>query len=526
MGMNVNPYLLTLPEVTGYATDAKEIAGLGITKLRMGGTFPRFLLQANFAIATTSIAIYKQYIPYVEFGCSDDTTFTSSNWADYHDYAVLLAQSAIPAGADAFMVGNELTHFDGTTITQDIHYSNIVQLAADIHALFPSTKIVYNGTANEMDLWTTWIGIHGALPSYFQLGFNLYGSGQTDTSTIQTQISKVQSLNGYISEWTIYYQWDTGVTFDQTMQKTYMDTRFAIVDASGLDHYFFVWKFQNPNVPGNWNDYGLKYSHGIPTNPGTSWGTRKFFKSLFVTREELPNTTVRSLSFDGSASYATYPVLPSGAGISLAFWYNRQSYPTTEKYIIGNQNPANGYKSGFRLYHEAVGVLGIENRRIVFSTYDDDSSQNFRVVTSLTGGVWVHIAITIVPGSDTAILYINGVPQAGIPGYIGSPTDLIVIGARAGDNALKNKMNIWNLAIKNTSTPWTQQQILDHKNLGTIPTGASWFNFTSGITDQSGSGNDLTVSGTSFVNDAPYLTQYPTRTQSYTRPAFHSRSAV
>lgn len=509
-GMGISSY-----QNEDYNANALELYNLGYRKVRMGGTSPSFAALSNpTVVSAADIVAYKAKGFYVEKGCTHasgvDATLTSTNWADYHDYAVSLAQLWYAKGLDTFMIGNEMyTHVDGTTLTQDQLYSNFVQLATDIRAVCPSMKLVYNGTSNEMALWSNWIGTHGAIPAYMQLGFNLYGSSQTDTTTFQTQVNAVAALSGYISEWNLYFNWSQ-VTFDQELQKTYLKARYAIIQSSGLDNYFFVWKFQNTAVPTQWNDYSIKYSMGVPSTPGTSWGTRKFADILFIKRPKNVGTSSQSLSFDGT-SYASYPNIPSGAGISLMFWYNRQTYSSSEKYVIGNANPSNSYKSAFRLYHDA------NSRNMVFSTYDDASSQNFLTINSFTGGVWNHIAITITPGSNTATLYINGVVIGTLPGYIGNPTDAIVIGARAGDNAQKNIMNIWDLVIQNTGVAWTQQQIIDHISHRKVPAGASYFDFTTDTNDKSGNGNNLTTTNTTYVSDVDQLYLIPNRNSSIVR---------
>ena len=509
--------------------DADEIYNYGYRIVRMGGTSPHFLVEANWPAAAAQNAIWVNKFDRLEFGCTHlngiDAQLTASNWIDYHDYALNLATYMYNnAGLRYFMIGNEMigSHYDGTTLTLQGMYTKLVELVQDIRAACPEMICTYNGTANEMDQWSTWISNNGAIPTYFYLGFNLYGSGDSDTANFQTQVNKVVALgnNAYISEWAAYYDWNL-VTFDQELQKQYVAAKKSVIDASGLVNTFHVWKFQNTNVPSEWGYWAVKYSHGIPTQPGTSWGTRKFFSALIPQRSKVGGQTSQSLVFDGASAYATIPIVPSGAGISLMFWYNRQRKGTNEEYIISNSSVVDSFKNGFRLFHDA------NSRDLVLQRFDDISSSEFNVISSIVTGVWIHIAITIVPQANGCILYINGVPVTRtLSGFIGTPVDQIIIGARHNDNSKKGKFNMWDLAIRNGGTAFTQQEILDHMNHRAVPAGSSWYDFNIGTTDQSGNGNDMTTFGTSFKQDVDQLYFIPQRETSAVRGASGVREAV
>lgn len=531
-GMGLSPYITSSADYSRYQVDADELWNLGCRKVRMGGTSPLYVnLESEKHDTGTQVAIYKAKGFYVECGGSHlngvDPQLTSSNWSTYHDYMLDFAQILYSYGLDTFMMGNEMigSHYDNTTLTLQQMYSNFVTLAEEIRAVCPNIKCAYNGTANEMSTWNTWITENGAIPDYMRLGFNLYGSSDSDTANFQTQVNAVvalQTLNGsnfvYVSEWAIYWDWEP-CTHDQELQRQYTAAKKSILDASGLDYFYHVWKFQNPGVPSDWTDYAVKYSLGVPSSPRWESGTRKLAKALFPQRSVVPGITSRSLSFNGTSSYAVCPITPSGGGISLMFWYNRQRKGSDEEYIIGNANPTGSYASAFRLYNDA------NNRNIILSRKDDASSQSFNTISSVALGVWIHIAIVLTPGATTGLLYINGV-QVGnaIPGYIGTPEGNIIIGGRGGDFAKKGKFNMWRLVVQNTNVGFTQQQILDHMNNGTVPAGASWYDFGEDATDQSGNGKDLELNNTSYVSDVDQLYLIPQRSASGSRTVSGTRS--
>lgn len=505
LGMNVGGWNSILPgDIEKYRVDTEELRRLGIKKVRLGGGDIGWsnITQFNKELAL----LYKSYGFYVEVGATkiSGTTgpLTASNWQIYHDALLAFAVWCDQNGIDAIMIGNELiSHIDNTTLTLTQLYVNLKQLAVDIRAVCSKVKIVYNGTPNEI----TPLANAGITPgvNIDKAGFNLYGSGPSDTANFQSQVNSVISNfgpKGYISEFNMYYDWST-VPFDQELQQTYTSQRLAILQSSGLDYYFFIWKFHNISDTASWNQYAVKTTTGKPTVTNEIWQCRSFYYTLFP--GEYKGNGKRGLAFNGTSTYALTSIVPAQSGISLAFWYSRQRYHTGEEYILGNVKASEGYFNGIRLFHD------INSDDLVFNT-NDAASHRFNVISSFPVGIWTHIAITMIPGTNTALFYINGEPTGTpVSGDIGTPTNALTLGARAGDNILKGQFFMSDLVIQNTSTPWTQQQIKDLISKNAKPAGATWFDFAHNVNDQSGNGNNLTLTSGSYSVDVPILPDVP-----------------
>lgn len=375
-------------------------------------------------------------------------------------------------------------------------------VAPACRAVAPDVLLVVNETASQIATWSA-LGKGSYID---KLGFNIYGGSQSDLSGFTNQVNSIVSGfpagDAYVSEWNAYFDWDQ-VTFDQAIQKTYIADRLRVLNASGLTHLFYVYKSTNTNGASVWNDFAAAWSPGTPNNTSMKWLKRKLHDALFPDRPSLSGETDRSLDFDGTAS-AILPITQSGGGFSTMFWYNRFEYFNGERFVLSNVDITESYRNGFRLYHDP-------NRDIAFNTNNESGSNGFNVINALTGGVWNHMAITIAPGAGKALLYINGVKAGNaLSGFVGSPLHECVFGGRIPDGFGKPKFHLRGLVAQNINDPFTHNQILAHMRQsrdtgnGGVPAGASWYDFNISTDDQSGNGNDLvTTSTTYFTEDVP-----------------------
>lgn len=501
LGMNVGGWnSITTGQDVYWQVDVDELWSLGVRKVRLGGTDPAF---TDAVTAQKALALrYKARGFYVEIGLTKVpfvSSLTTTTWPAHRQAILDFAQWCQDNGMDAFMTGNEEElHNDNTTITDADIITLYKGVAADAQAIF-SGKVVYNASAGDTVI-SAW-NAAGITPGVDldQVGFNLYGSSYSNTASFQSQVNSVVNGLGttkaYVSEWNMYYDWTT-VTFDQELQQRYIGERLSILEASGLDHFFWTWKNHNVNVPSEWNYWALKTTTGTPTETNQIWQKRSFYYTFFPTTYQ--GAGKRGLAFDGSHDYATTPIIPAGTGISIGFWYNRQRYHTGEEYIIGNLSPSDNYINGFRMFHDA------NSKDLVVHTKPSSGGQ-FLTKSRLNVGEWTHIALTTISGSNGATLYLNGEPYGTLQGYIGIPTRAITIGARAGDNILRGQFFMYYLAMQNTSTPWTQQQVVDLMNKNIVPTGGSFYNFSHNVNDLSGNNNNLTLVNGSYSVDVPLV---------------------
>lgn len=501
-----------------FANTAKEVWAEGYRSVRLGGTSNRFenIDFASNPPPPADILAYKAQGHYVEKGITwvkiPAFNFPALSESLYQSELLPYIRQHVPyyrtAGVDAYMLLNEMVgHIDNTTLTIQQMYTHIVEMCNEFAISYPGQQFVYNGTANEMATWTTWIAANGPIPTNLKLGFNLYGSGQTDVGGFKGQLDAVKALNGYISEWSLYYDWSL-VTSDQDLQLQYMKIRKKLINDSGLKNYYFVWKFQNTSVPNSWSDFSVKYSNGVPSQPTNSWGTRKFFYALTGKRTPMLDTTKKSLklpgAFSGVASYMTFPQTISPNGISLAFWLNRLAFYQEAKFICAISGPHSNYLNGFRLYSDQWDGATPQHN-LILNTGSNVAINEFNAVSSTVWGAEMHIAITIVPGAGNGLLYINGLKVGNaINGNMGTPADPLTFGGRPVIHDECPGINIRDLVIHNgLTTPWTPQQINDHMKKRKIPTiGSSFYDFSiSDHLDQSSNGNDLTISGGSIYSE-------------------------
>lgn len=215
-------------------------------------------------------------------------------------------------------------------------------------------------------------------------------------------------------------------------------------------------------------------------------------------RISIPAGTVKSLAFDGAASYATVPVTPSTSGFCMGVWVRAKKISATQ--VIADWQTAfdtNGFHFRVDVARSIICVL--------CNGASPDAIIN-RGANTLTQNEWWFCVVTYLPNSGK--VYINGT-------LAGTDTSISMTAATGqsvtlGRNSYASSMflqgNLKNFTFQNTTTPWTVDQINALMYDNVIPAGAQQWAFNGNANDQTGA-NAATLSGTSYVDDAPARTR-------------------
>lgn len=206
----------------------------------------------------------------------------------------------------------------------------------------------------------------------------------------------------------------------------------------------------------------------------------------------------KSLVCNGTSTQATCPIVPSTDGFSFGIWLF-YSFPanTTARSILNCLTASN--TDGFSL------KLAVATRLVNFVLFNSTTA-TATIGVVINPGEWIHFVGTFKP--NEAKLYKNRV-------QVGS-TDTSCSMSAPGTFQISKELAFGNtnwpgklseFVFQNTATPWTQTQIDDLYYYGKKPSGASWYNFNDNANDQSGLGNNLTLSNGSYSTDVPITTR-------------------
>lgn len=229
----------------------------------------------------------------------------------------------------------------------------------------------------------------------------------------------------------------------------------------------------------------------------------------------LLNNIGKSLTFNGSSDKAVCSITPATTGFSFGIWIYYIPVSGTTRSILNCVTASN--TDGFTLKYNPA------NNQVLFTIYNSTTTTAQIIYYNLTKVTWFHIVGTFVQNS--AKLYVNNV-QSGATDTscsMSTPGTFQISKELAFGNTNWNG-NIASFVFQNTSTAWTTTQISDLYYRNTIPTGASYWNFNDNVTDQSGNGATLTLTGTSYSTSIPF----PSRSASGARTvlARNARSSI
>lgn len=201
----------------------------------------------------------------------------------------------------------------------------------------------------------------------------------------------------------------------------------------------------------------------------------------------------KSLYFNGSNAYATCPIVPDTTGFCLALWLKAGNI----RDAILNWQTGNA-ENGFKIYlTPANNNLGV---RVYNST--STTAQFDTALGSFPAGVWKHVVLAVFPNNIK--LYVDRVLiGTDTANQITTCANLITLMGRSFTTTNKSSGHISEFVFHNTPTIWTQEQVDDLFYRGIKPTGSSWYSFNDTPNDQSGNGQNITVSNTSYASVVP-----------------------
>ncbi len=227
--------------------------------------------------------------------------------------------------------------------------------------------------------------------------------------------------------------------------------------AKGNVWHFKTWLLRDPNLVGWWRfDEGsgaITYDYSARNNNGTVYG------AVWTTGQ-----INGALNFDGSDDYVEIPdndnSLDMISQMTIAAWVKPND--CDNMYCIAGKQPsgtASEYISGNYTFLIAGGYLNLWHQT------DTDGTEIFYGSTSsITAGVWQHIAVTLKEG-DGVKFYINGeltetLPQTEVFGIVNN--EPVRIGKmKSGDYIFKGALDdirIYNKALSGTEIQQIYQQ--------------------------------------------------------------------
>ena len=212
-------------------------------------------------------------------------------------------------------------------------------------------------------------------------------------------------------------------------------------------------------------------------------------RSSISNRFTLPQSSLKSLSFNGSSDYAVIPIAPSVTGFSFGIWINT-SVLSGNRRIMSCCTATN--TDGFDLN------IATSNGAISFSMFNNTTNV-FGSSTKLPEGRWIFITVTYKPNEGK--FYLNAVQNGTTDTNCTMSTPgTFQLGKNLGFTSTCFKGRMSRFTFQNTETPWTQTQInkLFYQNV--IPDGAVQWDLDNSNLDQNDE-NDLTLNGTSYVED-------------------------
>lgn len=218
-------------------------------------------------------------------------------------------------------------------------------------------------------------------------------------------------------------------------------------------------------------------------------------RTVSESRFAITSGTQKSMSFNGSSDYATFPITPATTGFCFGLWLRMDTLVHAMR-ILDYQD--GGPAKGFTLMYDT-------NSPKKMSFKINDGSERGAISTPFRLGEWVHIVGTYKAESDSDFqIYLNTVvgTKAGALTTMLVPAQTVTIMRRSNGATNFTDGQIKNLTFQNTTTPWTAAQIAALYYRNEIPSGAKQWSMNDVATDQNGE-NALTLTGTSYSTDVP-----------------------
>lgn len=210
----------------------------------------------------------------------------------------------------------------------------------------------------------------------------------------------------------------------------------------------------------------------------------------------------KSIRFNGTTDYLTFPFTPSNTGFSVAFFVCPEGITANRQILSWNSASAN---DGF-----SIGVSGVAGTSNLGLTVRNGSTTDVFSYAGNKGikGKWIHVVVTY--KQNEAKLYFNSVlsitdSACSMTQATGFP---FTMGRSSNTSANFFSGKVADLVFKNDSQ-FTQQEIDNLYFRGVYPSNlTARYDFNDSLSDKTGNGNDLSIgSGTSYSTDVPISTR-------------------
>jgi hypothetical protein len=242
-------YPLKWSGLTGFTAWHEQVEGSVDTWLANGFTETRSVRDyTNTAEVNGSkaavIADNAKGLKFIWGVCSDGTTITSTNWADFKQAILDAAQWAQDNGVYEFQIGNEEEyHVDGTTMTIAGIIANLKSVATEVKQIFTNGNVSYSCWQNTIDDWAAvGKGDIDILASNVYMG----GDGYYDNGW-ETRITNLVNAFGvdgtYITEFAPSYSSLYDYSTDEAVQAAAVTEMIEYIKASGIERaLFYCWQ--------------------------------------------------------------------------------------------------------------------------------------------------------------------------------------------------------------------------------------------------------------------------------------------
>lgn len=230
------------------ATQVPAMNAFGINRLRTGIHYNDS--QAIMDAAHAGALAAKNRGMYVMFRVEAtlNNTFDTSSWAAYKAAVVAEATYLQTNGlSDQLNIGNEMENAKNGTITTQAIYDNMIDLAAQVKAVY-SGKISYAFSSTNPGVWNTNAAALVSNTNFDYLGANIYGGWNkpgTFSSLLTTHTTNF-GAKAVVTEFGIDSNW-ANVPTDADWQASELSVRMATILAANIDAYFYDWRDNSDN---------------------------------------------------------------------------------------------------------------------------------------------------------------------------------------------------------------------------------------------------------------------------------------
>lgn len=227
----------------------------------------------------------------------------------------------------------------------------------------------------------------------------------------------------------------------------------------------------------------VTYTADVPITPRTAVSGRFLLRDMG-----------KSISLNGSTDRFTLPFTPSVTAFGFGFWLRPTTLTSAARLIDYSDGGPSG---GFTIQVNSAQPQS----RLEYVIYNA-GTQQANLLGQIKLGQWVHIGATY--SSNNAKFYINGVNVATDTSCtMTAPTQTLSICRRSNGSSNFFGAEIDDFMFVN-GRQISDTEMSDHYLMGVVPTDTTCrLNFNDNVTDQTGNGNNATLTGTSYSTNVP-----------------------